>query len=71
MPDNWPQLVRNSREKSMDGFYDVTKAWLTAEHDISAGNTAKVSDAIGDGTHAEAGPVPILGECLYQFKYIF
>ena len=58
VPDNWHQLVRNSREKSTGGFHDVTKIWLTAEHDISAGNTAKVSDATGDGTHAEVAPVP-------------
>ena len=24
-PDNWHQLVRTSREKSSDSFYDVTK----------------------------------------------
>ena len=41
VPDNWHQLVCNSREKSTDGFYDVTKTWLTAEHDISAGDTTK------------------------------
>ena len=52
VPDNWHQLVRNSREKSTDGFYDVTKTWLTAEHDISVGNTAKVSNTTGEGTHA-------------------
>ena len=31
---------------------------LQREHDIPAGNTPKVSDATGDGTHAEAAPVP-------------
>ena len=36
MPDNWQQLVCNSREKSTDGFYDITKTWLTEEEDISA-----------------------------------
>ena len=46
----------HSREKSTDDFYDVTKTWLTAEHDISAGNTAKVSNTAGDGTHTEATP---------------
>ena len=56
MPDNWYQLVRNSREKSTDGFYDVAKTWLAAEHDISADNTTKVSNTVGEGTHAEATP---------------
>ena len=56
VPDNWYQLVRGSREKSTDGFYDVTKTWLTAEHNISVGNTAKVANTAGEGTHAESAP---------------
>ena len=39
VPDNWQQLVCNSREKSTDGFYDVTKTWLSVEEDISADTT--------------------------------
>ena len=58
VPDNWHQLVRNSREKSTDGVYDVTKTWLIAEHDISAGKTTKVSDSTGDGIHAGTASVP-------------
>ena len=58
MPNNWHQLVCNSREKSTDGFYNVTKTWLTAQHEISAGDTANVSNTAGEGTHAEAAPVP-------------
>ena len=49
-------MIRNSREKSTHGFYDVTKTWLAAEHAISAGNIAKVSNTAGEGTHAEATP---------------
>ena len=51
-------MVRNSREKSTDGFYDVTKTWLTAEHDISAGDTTKVSDSRGNGVYARTASIP-------------
>ena len=30
MPENWQQLVSNSKEKSIEGFYDVTKMWFEA-----------------------------------------
>ena len=36
VPDNWKQLVDNSREKSVEGFYDVTKTWFEGEADIAA-----------------------------------
>ena len=49
MPDNWQQLVINSREKSTDGFFDVTKTWLTEEKDDSADPTN--NQAIGSGTN--------------------
>ena len=49
MPDNWQQLVINSREKSTDGFFDVTKTWLTEEEDVSADSTN--NQAIGSGTN--------------------
>ena len=31
VPSNWKKLVDNSREKSTDGFYDITKSWFEAE----------------------------------------
>ena len=45
--DTWHQLVCNSREKSTDGFYDVTKTWLTAEHGIFVGDTTKAAESVG------------------------
>ena len=33
MPSNWSQLVENSRTKSVDGFYDVTKTWFEGQAD--------------------------------------
>ena len=50
VPDNWQQLVSNSREKSTDGFYDITKTWLTEEEDISADTTS--NQTIGPGTNS-------------------
>ena len=35
MPENWKVLVQNSREKSTDDFYDVTKTWFEGEIDLS------------------------------------
>ena len=39
VPDNWAQLVQNSREKSVDGFYDVTKTWYEGSFDPTSGDT--------------------------------
>ena len=36
VPENWKQLVDNSREKSLDGFYDLTKTWFEGEADPTA-----------------------------------
>ena len=35
MPENWKILVQNSREKSADDFYDVTKTWFEGAIDPS------------------------------------
>ena len=45
VPENWSELVRHSRQKSYDGFYDVTKTWFEGEQDPSA-------------DHVPAGPLP-------------
>ena len=37
VPSNWKELVDNTREKSADGFYDITKTWFEADHDDSHG----------------------------------
>ena len=31
VPSNWEELVVNTREKSADGFYDITKTWFDAD----------------------------------------
>ena len=31
VPSNWKELVDNTREKSADGFYDITKTWFEAD----------------------------------------
>ena len=31
MPSNWKELVDNTRGKSADGFYDITKTWFEAD----------------------------------------
>jgi len=36
VPENWKQLVDNSREKSIEGFYDLTKTWFEGETDLTA-----------------------------------
>ena len=28
VPENWAEIVKNSRFQSVDGFYDVTKTWF-------------------------------------------
>ena len=36
VPENWAQLVASSKEKSLEGFYDVTKTWFEGKVDPSA-----------------------------------
>ena len=36
VPDNWKQLVDNSRERNVEGFYDITKTWFEGEADVTA-----------------------------------
>ena len=31
VPSNWKDLVDNTREKSADGFYNITKTWFEAD----------------------------------------
>ena len=38
--ENWSDLVTNSREKSTEGFYDITKTWFDGEIDITADSPA-------------------------------
>ena len=40
VPENWSDLVTNSREKSTEGFYDITKIWFDGEVDITADSPA-------------------------------
>ena len=40
VPENWSDLVTNSREKSTEGFYDITKTWFDGEVDITANSPA-------------------------------
>ena len=50
MPSNWETLVKNSREKSTDEFYDLTKTWLEPEADEAAGEVPVVTDISEDDT---------------------
>ena len=36
VPENWAELVASSKEKSIEGFYDVTQTWFKGEVDPSA-----------------------------------
>ena len=36
VPENWEQLVASSKEKSLEGFYDVKKTWFEGKVDPSA-----------------------------------
>ena len=53
VPKNWELLVQNSRERSTDEFYDLTKTWFQATQDKTAedlenvhlGSTPGVDDA--------------------------
>ena len=40
VPENWVDLVTNSREKSIEVFYDITKTWFDGEVDITADSPA-------------------------------
>ena len=40
VPENWADLVNNSREKSTEGFYNTTKIWFDGEVDITADSPA-------------------------------
>ena len=40
VPENWSDLVTNSREKSTEGVYDITKTWFDGEVDITADSPA-------------------------------
>ena len=40
VPENWANLVNNSRQKSTEGFYDITKTWFDGEVDITADSPA-------------------------------
>ena len=40
IPKNWADWVTNSREKSTEGFYDITKTWFDGEVDITADSPA-------------------------------
>ena len=31
VPDNWADLVTNSRKNNTEGFYDITKTWFDGE----------------------------------------
>ena len=44
IPDNWHQLVCNSREKSTAGCYDVTKTWLSAKYDITGDSSTNAAN---------------------------
>ena len=39
VPESWAELVVNSREKTVDGFYDITKIWFEGEADETAGES--------------------------------
>ena len=39
-PENWSDLVTNSREKSTEGFYGITTTWFDGEVDITADSPA-------------------------------
>ena len=58
MSDNWHQLVCNSREKSTDGFYDVTRTCLTADHDIPEGDTVKATERVDTSTDPGSAITP-------------
>ena len=38
--EKWADLVTNSKEKSTEGFYDITKTWFHGEIDITADSPA-------------------------------
>ena len=41
VPENWADLVTNSREKSTEVFCDITKTWFDGEVDITDDSPAK------------------------------
>ena len=74
VPANWNQLVQNSRQKSFDGFYDVTKTWFDGIDDPTSGDQPQIPPVIDSSTSADtdsgfhlsnepgsAGPLPSEG----------
>ena len=43
VPEHWADLVASSKEKSVEGFYDVTNTWFEGQADPSAGPQAAVN----------------------------
>ena len=51
VPSNWGKLVTNSREKSTDEFFDLTKTWFQPENDESADEIFDPSTKVNEGDH--------------------
>ena len=56
MPDNWAKLVANSREKSTDDFFDLTKTYFEPEHDETAGNAPTLTSNPANAADLELAP---------------
>ena len=54
VPENWAKLVKNSRVRSVDGFYDVTKTWFNGIPDPSADSRIQEQNNNPAATHSLA-----------------
>ncbi|KAL7531514.1 hypothetical protein ACHAWF_003797, partial [Thalassiosira exigua] len=58
VPKNWAQLVENSRERCVDGFYDVTKTWFEGIPDPSAGTDLFDNETGTPGPRVDGTDIP-------------
>ena len=48
VPPNWEKLVLGSRERSTDGFFDLTQTWMQPTYDESADEILETLSKVND-----------------------
>ncbi|KAL7542835.1 hypothetical protein ACHAWF_007262 [Thalassiosira exigua] len=56
VPSDWAQLVQHSKERCIDGYFDITKTWFDGTHDPAA----LQEGATTSSTQPNASPQPLL-----------
>ena len=58
IPENWEELVANSKEKSIEGFYGITKKYFEGEVDKSADPQAADNHQTSSSAASQKNGVP-------------